>query len=222
MIDPNYTRRQKLAHVLDKLGIRVIYERQRTFESRVLRRRCSTIYLDGYWQSPQYFQAAPEKVRALYPLSLETFESLGLPRLGSREVDEAICVNVRRSDFVGSKEHDCLPPEYYRSGLEAIGRKALGARRVYIFSDDINWCVKSFGALKDVSFVRFPDCVHPSVAYMNCMRQFKYFVIPNSTFAWWAAWLSNAPGKIVVAPRRWSGILPETAIDIVPADWLTI
>lgn len=222
MIDPSYTRRQRLAYLLDKMGVRVIYERQRTFESRVFRRRCSLIYLDGYWQSPQYFQAAPERVRALYPLSVENFDSLGLPRLGSKEVEEAICVNVRRRDFVGSKEHDCLPPDYYERGLEVISLKAPKAQRIYIFADDIDWCAKNFGAPRDVSFVRFPDCVHASVAYMNCMRQFKYFVIPNSTFAWWAAWLSNCGGKVVVAPRRWSGTLPESAIDIVPADWLTI
>ena len=54
------------------------------------------------------------------------------------------------------------------------------------------------------------------------MTNFKNFIIPNSTFAWWAAWLSQKKNKIIVAPSKWSGLISENTYDIVPNDWIKL
>ena len=54
------------------------------------------------------------------------------------------------------------------------------------------------------------------------MTNFKYFVISNSTFAWWAAWLSQQNDKVITAPEKWSGLVNQKFIDIIPPSWIKI
>ena len=54
------------------------------------------------------------------------------------------------------------------------------------------------------------------------MSNFKNFIIPNSTFAWWGAWLSKQNNKNVLVPRRWSGNLNEKELDIIVDDWIKV
>ena len=52
------------------------------------------------------------------------------------------------------------------------------------------------------------------------MTNFTNFIIPNSSFAWWGAWLSQKNNKTIIAPRKWSGLVPENMNEIVPKNWI--
>ena len=56
------------------------------------------------------------------------------------------------------------------------------------------------------------------------MSQCKHFIIPNSTFGWWAAWLSDFNDKIVITPEQWfqDSNLQAQTFDLRPEDWVTL
>jgi hypothetical protein len=52
------------------------------------------------------------------------------------------------------------------------------------------------------------------------LQQFNWFIIANSTFSWWAAWLSDAPPENVYAPVAWFGPTgPKNYADIYEPGW---
>ena len=52
------------------------------------------------------------------------------------------------------------------------------------------------------------------------MTYFKYVVIPNSSFAWWAAWLYQQNDKVITAPENRSGVVSKEFIHIIPPRWI--
>ena len=54
------------------------------------------------------------------------------------------------------------------------------------------------------------------------MSSFKNFIIPNSSFGWWACWLSIHNDKIIMTPEKWSGLVDESLIEIVPPEWIRV
>jgi hypothetical protein len=55
---------------------------------------------------------------------------------------------------------------------------------------------------------------------MQMLSQCDHFVLSNSTFGWWSAYLSSSLGKIVITPEKWfanghddCGVIPRSWLD---------
>ena len=93
-----------------------------------------------------------------------------------------------------------------------------------IFSDDVRWCKRTRTLFKDD---RFLVSETDDNLYDLCMMTMcKGYIIANSSFSWWGAWLSETENPKVIAPSRWFGDSGYTAKnntqDIVPDRWIKI
>jgi hypothetical protein len=95
----------------------------------------------------------------------------------------------------------------------------------FIFSDR-PFDTQRFLPLPKQRFTIVSHNQNDAMAYADLwlMSQCKHFIIANSTFSWWGAWLANNPVKIVIAPgfekcdgkSHWGfeGLLPNSWIKI--------
>ncbi len=216
----NFRTRAIIGKLLDRLGFGVISERTMAFEPRVFDRQAASIYLDGYWQSEKYFDRCADDIAGIFQLNCTAFDDRVLRLAEDIESKNAVCLNVRRGDFVGSVNHDVVGIDYYSRALDHV-RQAIGdGFAVYVFSDDPEWCRDNLSIWPDLHVVGHEYAGDRFASYLFLMSRFSNFVIPNSTFAWWAAWLSRAKQKLVVAPKRWTALVRFEPCDIVPARWL--
>ena len=102
-------------------------------------------------------------------------------------------------------------------------------REVIIFSDDTEWCKQQ----KLFESDRFAVAEGGNQFYDLClMSMCEDYIIANSSFSWWGAWLANHPvnpprptsfkGK-VIAPKKWFGTnLDHDTKDLYCPDWVVL
>lgn len=183
------------------------------------------LYLDGFWQTEKYFKAYEATIRKDFsfraPLQGATAQLAGEIRNSN-----AVCLNVRRqeifSDATLRAMYDVASPEYYDSAIQLMKEKAGAGIVVFVISDDIGWCRKN---MKINAEHRFIGTEHYGAEFrdaLQLMTLFKYFILPNSSFAWWGAWLAEPPDKVVIAPRRWNRTPGVDNPDLLPEAWIAL
>jgi len=201
----------------------LVKERAFTFDPSILALR-GNIYLDGYWQSPKYFAPIADELKADFALKEPL--PVRVRELADRiSAVNALCINARRGDFVSLKGtaelHGACGMDYFQRALETIV-PIIGPPEIFVTSDDIAWCRENmrFGY---PTTVLDHDWAGPRFShYLELMARCRHFIIPNSTFAWWAAWLATYPDKVVVAPFAWFRDQSLDTSDLFPATWIRV
>jgi hypothetical protein len=133
----------------------------------------------------------------------------------------SLCIHVRRGDFIGNKEHEVVDNDYYKKAMIIMEKEVL-IDKIYVFSDDIDWCKENMSFNHPVFFVDNSLSGQKGEGHMYLMSGCKNFIIPNSTFSWWGIWLSSNENKKVVAPKIWSKDPYADVSDIILNEWIKI
>ncbi len=194
-------------------------EKQFQFDPEILKLSDGT-YLEGYWQSPKYFEAYADIIKKDFEIREK------LPKNAEALRDKimslsSVCINVRRADFVSNPFHGTLGQEYFDKGIEIIARKEKQLS-LFVFSDDIEWCKNNLKFKYPYEFIGHEYAGDKFQFYLELMKSCGHFIIPNSSFGWWAAWLSPSLNKVIIAPQRWFLDDRVNTKDLTPTSWIRI
>jgi hypothetical protein len=166
------------------------------------------VILQGYWQNERCFLGQQHAITAAFQVTPARDLAGKAEALRSKGT---IGVHLRRSDY---GHHGLATADYYHSAIAAI-RSEVGTAPVTCFTDEPNVARFLFRAVPDLEIV-WPNTEDPRDEFYM-LSQCRHFVIANSSFSWWAAWLGAQPDSIVYAPLPWCLFKPE--LDPAPPRW---
>lgn len=179
-------------------------------------------YLEGYFQSEKYFSSMVNDLRdefkPRYPLS-----DKNLDFLNKINNSNGVALHVRRGDYVSDLNtlniHGVCCQDYYHSAINLVIEK-ISNPFFYIFSDEVDWVKKNISLPNEVEFVT-GNIENPEID-LFLMQNCKHFILANSSFSWWGAWLSENEKKLVIVPTPWFDSNIYNSQDICPPEWIKL
>lgn len=172
------------------------------------------IYLEGYFQSQLYFDDIKDDLLKLFSgrQFSEFFTYPGLEKIQNRN---SVCISVKVEHNVGSSMYDVCSMEYWESAIEYITRTVENPL-FFICSDNVEYVLRNLIDATKYDYV-VQDKNVPVYVSLAVMSECKHFIIGNTTFGWWAQYMSQNPNKIVVAPSKWMAV--DIPIDLYENNW---
>ncbi len=192
-------------------------ERHFHFDKELFDQCPDDVVLQGYFQTEKYFKHIEDEIRQDF-----TFKDaiLNPCKEMMEDVENPIALHVRRTDYVtNSANHPPCTLDYYKKALSNFE----AYRNVIVFSDDPAWCSQQELFSGNNFMISENEDNRLDLCLMSLCDD---FIIANSTFSWWGAWLSANVDKQVIAPRQWFGAEGYTKIhdtkDVTPDGWTRI
>jgi hypothetical protein len=220
-IEGNSTCKRWIKNQLGK-NLARLQDRGRGYDSRIasLPGHCR---LTGPWQCEKYFASIRESLLS----ELQPRESIIhhlQPVLQRVQSTNAVAVHIRRGDLVTNDYYreriGTLPADYYASAFSQVTADHPDAE-FFVFTEDADWAQKHLRSTRPLTIVSAVLTRTP-VEDLFVMSQCRHFIIANSTFSWWGAWLSQCPDKTVIAPSRFFRVPRPWEDQMVPPSWRRI
>lgn len=151
------------------------------FKQNYLDNVSTDIDLFDYFQSEKYFYENRDDIKNyLTPLNITYLD------------EWSVGIHIRRGDYVGNDSYVQYPPQYYLSAIEKYFSDS--RYKFYISTDDVEYAKFHFCGDQFVIEERTP--IEDFKTLIGCQN----LIICNSSFSWWAAYLSKA-GLVIRPPR---------------------
>ncbi len=194
------------------------------FDPRLLQLKPrGTVYLEGYWQSEGYFKDVEDTIRS--DLRIQPPADVASLEMAARIRDcLAVAIHVRFFDSPGEHGTNNTISDYYARAVEHTDTLVPGAH-YFLFSDRPD-AGRACIPLPDSRITSVSRKQGDTSAYADLwlMTQCKHFIIANSTFSWWGAWLADHARKQVIAPgfKKMEGKMFWGFDGLLPKEWIRV
>ena len=177
----------------------------------------SSNFLIGYFQSPKFWDSETQaEIRRGVRLQEFSAEINELKNIASRELP--LVVHVRLGDYIEFSEFGTLSSEYYKNSIDTLWKTGR-FKKIWVFTNSPER-VASYLPLEYEKVFRYINVHGGSAAHnLEAMRLGRGYIISNSTYSWWGAYLSYDSDAVVVAPDVWFKDLPEPN-SLLPKSWM--
>lgn len=194
-----------------------------------LRLQDGVTFFDAFGQSEKYFVDVRDMLQN--DLQMSTPSDQYNQNLAKKiALTNSVALHVRWFDTGEGANSSNISTTYYSAAISLLLKK-IGQAHFYIFSDKPNDAEEILLPIlhnQPYTLVRQNTLDGNSEADFWLMRQCRHFIIGNSTFAWWAAWLAELIDKdtLVIAPSE--NINPKYSVTawgfpgLLPDRWLLL
>lgn len=182
------------------------------------------IYLNGYFQSENYFEPIKESLRHEYRflnqplLETDIYHSI-------KNNSNSVGVLVRRDDYITRDIDQSLDIQYFKKAIAAL-EATVKDPFFYVFTiGDEEWSKQLCSCTDRIRIVKNAELPRYGFFKMFLLSSCSHNIIPNSSYGWWSAWLNSNPGKVVVFPKAWGLVGPKCAgvtVHRCPDHWLGV
>ena len=179
-----------------------------------LKNKSSAPYLVGYFQSYLYAESNREH------LMKARIQNIGpeLKELNlSSESEMPLIVHCRFGDYLLENDFGIPSREYYQAAITSLLNKKI-YKSIWVFSDDLTRAKEKIDSKNSLPIRWISKVDNSDVSTLQAMRLGRGYVIANSTFSWWAAYLSLNTIVDVVAPNPWFMGM-EDPVNLIPPTW---
>jgi hypothetical protein len=173
------------------------------------------LYLDGYFQNIEYINNVEIKIKYENNLINEIQK-----KIEDCKENNSIAIHVRRGDYLNLQTLFCVMDiEYYKKSIKIIEANIKNPY-YFILTDDIEWARENLAYINNAILIS--ELTKDAFEDFYLMTLCSNFIIPNSTFSWWAAELNSNNKKIVIVPKKWYIKQEEEIFNLIPKSWHAI
>jgi hypothetical protein len=210
---------QRLFSYLTSLvvGVKVVSPRGLGWDKDFKTNQCNFTLL-GNFHSYLYIN---DKVRSKLKGELKSRDNSGsIKSFQKLAVDEKpVAVHIRLGDYLSVDELNVVSKDYFARSIAKIESKKPDSN-YWIFTNDESLSLEYLpsGIIGRSRFI--PQSLN-SAETMEVMWLCDTYIISNSTFSWWGAFLSVCDKPLVIAPKKWFKNLDDP-VSICPPEWVRL
>ena len=214
---PRFNKIRRLFGMKPKSGI-VREKNAFIYEPELLEKRGACCF-EGYFQNEKYILDIKDELIKTFELPElkpeDTYNKNLLEKIQSCK--NSVFVHVRREDYV--KLDRVISQNYYKNAVKYIKERVENPKFFVFCAEDTDYIKTKFDIGEEFEVIGDKNKTNENFyENLRLMMACKHAIIANSSYSWWAAWLSSQNKGIIIAPSPWL----DGQSEVICEDWVKI